>query len=137
MLFRSGYISYGDFEKNVRLGISASGMKTILENLYFNTNSDQLLPSSQTQLTGLSQILKENGNVRLEISGHTDNVGDDIENLLLSQKRADAVRYFLIKEKISPDRLTSIGKGENEPVADNNSTDGRQMNRRVEIKIVE
>ena len=112
-------------------------MKTILENLYFNTNSDQLLPSSQTQLTGLSQILKENGNVRLEISGHTDNVGDDIENLLLSQKRADAVRYFLIKEKISPDRLTSIGKGENEPVADNNSTDGRQMNRRVEIKIVE
>ncbi|MCB0646585.1 MAG: OmpA family protein [Saprospiraceae bacterium] len=133
----NGYISYGDFEKNVRLGISASGMKTILENLYFNTNSDQLLPSSQTQLTGLSQILKENGNVRLEISGHTDNVGDDIENLLLSQKRADAVRYFLIKEKISPDRLTSIGKGENEPVADNNSTDGRQMNRRVEIKIVE
>lgn len=76
-------------------------------------------------------------NLKVEISGHTDNVGDDVQNMVLSQKRADAIKYYLMGKSINISKIASVGKGDTQPIANNVSDSGRQQNRRVEIQIVE
>jgi len=73
----------------------------------------------------------------MEIQGHTDNVGDDAQNMALSQARADAVRQWFIDHGIAADRLIAKGYGETQPVADNATPDGQAQNRRVEFKLLE
>jgi outer membrane protein OmpA-like peptidoglycan-associated protein len=85
----------------------------------------------------LGELLKLNSSLKVEVSGHTDNVGDDLSNMLLSQKRADAIKYYLIKKSIQPNKIISTGKGEKEPIRENTTGVGRQENRRVEIMVVE
>ena len=83
----------------------------------------------------IAQTFIDNPSYIIEIQGHTDNTGDPEKNLQLSQDRADAVLLYLVKKGISSDRMTSIGYGQNEPIADNNTKAGRQKNRRVQFKI--
>jgi outer membrane protein OmpA-like peptidoglycan-associated protein len=95
-----------------------------------------LKPQSQIELDKLVKLLNENPTLKIEISGHTDNVGKPADNLFLSNNRAKAVVSYLITKKIAGQRLTAKGYGETKPVADNKTEDGRAMNRRTEMKVV-
>ncbi len=75
-------------------------------------------------------------NLVIEIGGHTDNVGDDKSNELLSQRRAESVKQYLVKKGVKPERVQTKGYGESMPIADNDSEEGRQKNRRTELKVV-
>jgi len=131
------YIQYTEFEEKIRKNQNVIGTKVILKKIYFSTGSDVILKESFAQLNQLGELLKLNSRLKVEVSGHTDNVGDDLSNMLLSQKRADAIKYYLIKKSIQPNKIISIGKGEKEPIRENTTGVGRQENRRVEIMVVE
>ena len=83
----------------------------------------------------LATFLNENEGVTIRITGHTDNVGTDEANQKLSEGRANAVKKELIRRGVDPDRMEAEGKGESEPVATNDTEEGRQLNRRVEFTI--
>jgi outer membrane protein OmpA-like peptidoglycan-associated protein len=102
--------------------------------IFFDNNSDKLKVASLSQLDELAKILYKYEGASLTIAGHTDSVGADNFNLNLSQKRAESVRQYLIGKGIPVARLTSVGYGETQPVADNKTALGRAKNRRVELK---
>ena len=111
------------------------GIKVKIENLFFATNKTYILPQSEQAMSDLATFLLENPSVTIHIVGHTDAVGSDEANQILSEGRANAVRADLIKRGVAAERLTTEGKGEKEPVADNDTEEGRQLNRRVEFTI--
>ena len=111
------------------------GIKVKIENLFFATNKTYILPQSEQAMSDLATFLLENPTVTIHITGHTDAVGTDEANQILSEGRANAVRADLIKRGVAPERMTAEGKGEKEPVADNETEEGRQLNRRVEFVI--
>lgn len=108
-----------------------------LPNVQFEKNKDKLLASSIPQLNELAAYLMENKQIDAEIFGHTDSDGDAEANRILSQKRAEAVRQYLIENGVDALRVKATGKGESEPVTENNTAEGRAMNRRVEVKLSE
>ncbi len=130
------YIKFNNLASNLSNYESSVGSKVILDNIYFNSGEDKLLPNSYPQLDKLTTILKSNRIIKLSISGHTDDVGDDTSNLILSQKRADAVKYYLMGKGIDISRMSSVGQGENNPLDSNSTQQGKQKNRRVEIELV-
>ncbi len=101
----------------------------------FGLGADDIAPEAYERLTKTASLLKENPELTLTITGHTDNTGETAYNTLLSQQRADIAKKFLVGKGIAPERITAIGKGSDEPIADNNSADGRSMNRRVEVVV--
>ena len=102
--------------------------------ILFNSGSADILPQSMGIIRQISQVLNQDGSIQLNIVGHTDSDGSDESNMTLSKNRAEAVKKALVSVYgISPDRLTSEGKGETEPVADNTSAQGKAQNRRVEF----
>lgn len=102
--------------------------------ILFNSGSADILPQSMGIIRQISQVLTQDKSIKLNIVGHTDSDGSDESNLSLSENRAEAVKKALISVYgISSDRLSSEGKGEGEPVADNNSAQGKAQNRRVEF----
>jgi OmpA-OmpF porin, OOP family len=107
------------------------------DQLLFNTDSAALRPESQRQLRNISLILKTNPNVHIQIGGFSDDRGDSRHNLKLSQDRANAVMGRLVALGISPDRLEARGYGEQSPVADNSTVEGRARNRRVSIRLTQ
>jgi outer membrane protein OmpA-like peptidoglycan-associated protein len=107
------------------------------KNIVFKTGTAVLSAKSYPTLDQLYSALKKYPKLKLEISGHTDNVGNPQSNLLLSQKRATAVKYYLIKKGIVSTRLKAIGFGKNRPISDNKTEAGRALNRRVEFKVIE
>ena len=111
------------------------GIKVKIENLFFATNKTYILPQSEQAMSDLASFLNENPGVTIHITGHTDAVGSDEANQILSEGRANAVRADLIKRGVAGERMTTEGKGEKEPVADNDTEEGRQLNRRVEFVI--
>ncbi|MGV3507837.1 MAG: OmpA family protein [Sphingobacteriaceae bacterium] len=115
--------------------IEVGGM-VVLKNIFFETNKFDLLPESKTELQQLISFLNSNPSVSIEISGHTDDVGEDKANQLLSENRANTVYKYLIANKIAATRLTFKGYGESKPVASNATEEGRQQNRRTEFKII-
>ena len=131
----SDYVEFRQFDRRARSGESVRGARIILEDIHFFTGSDQLQSSSYPQLDELAALLEARPELRLEISGHTDATGGETPNMLLSQQRADAIRYYLIKRGISPESTTSVGYGPNRPIAENSSATGRQRNRRVELRV--
>lgn len=102
--------------------------------IFFENNSDKLKVASLSQLDELTKILYKYGGANLVIEGHTDSNGSDEFNRVLSQKRTESVREYLIGKGIDAARLTGIGKGETNPIASNTTTLGRAKNRRVELK---
>ena len=101
----------------------------------FEYNKDGLTPTAKANLDKLVEVFKEYPDTNLLIVGHTDNKGSQAYNLPLSQKRALSVKNYLVSKGISASRLTSQGKGLEEPIADNSTEAGRAQNRRVEIAI--
>jgi OOP family OmpA-OmpF porin len=108
----------------------------ILSNIYFEFNSSVLLDSSFYELNRLVNLLEKNSNIRLLIVGHTDNIGTEEYNLQLSLQRALSVRKYLVNNGISPGRLEYEGKGFSIPLKNNETEENRQINRRVEFKIL-
>ncbi|WP_309641146.1 OmpA family protein [Flavobacterium sp.] len=102
--------------------------------IFFENNSDKLKVASLSQLDELSKILNRYEGANLVIEGHTDSNGSDASNITLSQKRTESVKRYLVGKGIAESRLTGIGKGEAEPVANNKTPIGRAKNRRVELK---
>ena len=113
------------------------GIKVKIENLFFATNKTYILPQSEQAMSDLANFLLENPSVKIHIVGHTDAVGSDEANQILSEGRANSVRNDLIKRGVAAERMTAEGKGEREFVADNDTEEGRQLNRRVEFTITD
>lgn len=111
------------------------GESIILKNVVFETNKSTLLPSSYTELDNLVKYLKENNSYRIEITGHTDNVGKEEDNLKLSDARAKAVSDYLISKDISESKIVYKGFGSKSPIVSNDTEEGRQQNRRVEFRL--
>ena len=107
----------------------------VAHNILFATASDKLTTDSYLGLDDLVAILNKHDELRLTIGGHTDTTGTPEHNLVLSQKRADAVKNYLLSKGISENRITAIGYGQQQPVADNSTEQGRTANRRVELKL--
>lgn len=107
-----------------------------LNNIFFNTGDSTLLTLSQSELTRVAQLIKKIGG-NVEIGGHTDNTGDKVRNQLLSEARAIAAKEFLVSEGCDPERITTVGYGDSQPIADNKTADGRRKNRRIEIRFVQ
>ena len=111
-------------------------LNTAFSNLEFETNLDVIKTGSKPPLVELSNTLKKKPDWKLKLSGHTDNVGDNDANMILSKKRAESVKRFLASQGIDKSRLQTEFFGESEPISDNATASGRQKNRRVEFKII-
>lgn len=121
---------------DVPLSPLSPGSTISLRNIFFNTASYELLPSSNAELEKLVKLLQTNPSLRIELGGHTDNVGADAANLTLSDQRANAVRDFVVAQGIDAGRITAKGYGETKPVASNDSEEGRAQNRRTEVTVL-
>jgi outer membrane protein OmpA-like peptidoglycan-associated protein len=95
-----------------------------------------LKDESQVELDKLVQLLKENPGIKIQVEGHTDNIGKPADNLRLSDNRARSVRSYLIANGISADRVLAKGFGETKPIASNDTEAGRASNRRTEVKVI-
>jgi len=133
--FLKNGISDSAAQKNIVLQPIEKNAAIVLKNIFFETNRFELSPASVTELDKLVSLLQENPTIKIEIGGHTDNVGKAADNLTLSDHRAKAVVDYLLTKKIDPARLSAKGYGMTQPVADNNTTEGRALNRRTEMKI--
>ena len=117
--------------------MSADTMSTIrLKNVFYNTGSAELKDDSKYELDEVARILKANSSVKVELGGHTDSQGDDAMNQNLSQQRATSVVDYLRRKGVSSSNMVSKGYGENNPVDTNDTDEGRQNNRRTELRII-
>jgi len=130
------YDSTKPYMLNIPLQKIAVGNTSILKNVFFDTDSYELLEASVFELDNLVKLLQLNSSLEVEIGGHTDNTGTTDYNKTLSENRAKAVYNYLIQKNISKARLTFIGYGENIPIADNNTEEGKAKNRRTEFKVI-
>jgi outer membrane protein OmpA-like peptidoglycan-associated protein/outer membrane murein-binding lipoprotein Lpp len=105
------------------------------DKIYFDTNRTRIKPVSYPILDEITDVLRKGPSMRIAIRGHTDSVGGRNKNQRLSEGRAKSVRAYLIGQGIDPGRLSARGFGEDQPIEDNSTTDGRAVNRRVEFKI--
>jgi outer membrane protein OmpA-like peptidoglycan-associated protein len=132
--------AFGEMTVNIKMisvkSLQESETSVKLHNIYFDFDKFELRPESFSELDRVLKFLNDNTGIRVEISAHTDAVGSDDYNLELSQNRAESVVNYLIANGINSDRLIAKGYGESNPVADNETEEGRSLNRRVEMKII-
>jgi len=107
-----------------------------INNIFFDFNKSELKSESFLELDRLFNYLNDNQEIKIELSGHTDNIGTDEYNMNLSQARANTVKDYLVNKGINVDRIVAKGYGKTRPVATNDTDEGRQLNRRVEFKII-
>lgn len=112
------------------------GKAIVLKNIYFEFDKDELMPRSFVELGKLLKIMRDNPKLVIEIVGHTDALGDDAYNNDLSKRRAESVVKFLTDNKVAKTRLRASGAGERQPIATNDTEEGRAKNRRVEFVVV-
>ncbi|VVO33658.1 OmpA family protein [Pseudomonas fluorescens] len=105
------------------------------DDVLFAFDKFSLTPSAQSQLDSLMSKLQNADVVSIKVIGHTDSKGSDAYNQVLSERRASAVATYLLSRGLAPDKLTSEGRGEREPMADNETDAGRAQNRRVELHV--
>ena len=110
---------------------------TLSSGLFFDTGKTSLKKGAQATLTRIAEQLESDPNVKVTVEGHTDSVGTAARNQELSEKRANAVRDFLVGAGVAADRVIAVGRGEEQPIATNKTAAGRQQNRRVELVIAE
>ncbi len=141
-LFKSYNFNYSevkDFKPivaNIALEKAKEGSIVILNNIFFDVDKYELQDRSKSELQKIIRFLTENPQLRIEISGHTDNSGSAIYNRELSEKRARSVFQYLTQNTINSKRLVTKGYGPDQPIASNESEDGRQQNRRIEFKVL-
>ena len=128
---------YQEITKDILLEPIEKGTKVVLNNVFFETGKAVLSPDSKVELQKAVELLRTNRTMVIEVGGHTDNVGNPDLNMKLSHNRALAVREFLVNAGIKADRVSAKGYGQTNPVASNDTPEGRQTNRRTEIIILE
>ena len=128
---------FREIKKDVKLQKIKMGSRLVLKNIFFKSGSTDLMESSYSELNRLVRFLKRFNTLQFEIAGHTDNIGSPLSNKKLSESRAKAIYTYLINNGINSKRLTYKGYGDSEPIADNNTEEGRQKNRRTEFKIIQ
>lgn len=131
-----GYDNWQPIIVDIALHPIESGERIALRNVFFETGKWEIMSDSEYELNKVVELLNQNPKLRIELGGHTDNVGQDDANKRLSEQRAKAVYEYLIKKGIAADRLTYKGYGETQPVATNDTEEGRGENRRTEIKVL-
>lgn len=123
---------------NTGVGVVREGDRLILKmpsNITFQTNSSDINSGFFDVLNSVAKVLKEYNKTLINITGHTDSTGSDAYNQTLSQQRATSVGQYLISQGIDPTRVAAQGFGESRPIAGNESPEGRQQNRRVELEL--
>ncbi|SFQ77782.1 OmpA family protein [Hymenobacter arizonensis] len=127
--------TYAEVVKDIPLKRLEVGTTIVLRNIFFDTGKADLRPESTAELERLQKLLTETPALKLEMAGHTDDVGDAAKNQDLSQRRAQAVVTYLTQHGIAAARLTAAGYGEARPVVPNTNKASRQLNRRTEFKV--
>src|SRR5688572_9490289 len=141
-LFKSYNFNYSevkDFEPiiiDIELERAAAGSMAVLNNIFFDLDKYDLKPKSIPELQKIVRFMQENPQIKVEVSGHTDNLGQPAYNKQLSERRALSVYNYLVQKGIDKNRLVPIGYGQAKPLADNATEQGRQQNRRIEFRIV-
>jgi outer membrane protein OmpA-like peptidoglycan-associated protein/outer membrane protein assembly factor BamB len=130
-------ISRDDKDKKITLTKIEKGKGIIVNNIHFETGKAHLRKESLNILNGIIDQMNKNKAIKLEVRGHTDSSGGTAYNKKLSERRADSVTEYMIKQGISPERLQAMGMGEEKPVADNKTAEGRRKNRRTEFYVIE
>lgn len=142
-LFYSLHFNYEEKDQDHPLTIDIAlqpmvkNAMTVLNNIFFDFNQSKIKPRSLSELDEVVKFLKDNPTIKVEISGHTDNVGNENYNQQLSLKRAQSVVNYFSFKGIPVTRLTQIGFGSKRPIKPNDSEENRQVNRRIEFKILE
>lgn len=124
------------FRKDVPMHKIEIDKTVVLKNVFFDTDKYDLKQKSKIELDKLASFLVKNANVKIELGGHTDNVGSTKSNQVLSENRANAVYDYLVENGIDAERLSTKGYGDTKPIADNSTEQGRAENRRTEFKII-
>lgn len=128
---------YQEVEVDMILPKIEKGGEITINNLFFESNRSEIKKESEPELDRLGEIMKMNKNLEVALEGHTDNVGKSADNIALSLARANAVAEYIVKKfGIEPSRLKVEGRGEEAPLTDNNTADGRAKNRRVVFRIL-
>ena len=150
-VFHSDHMSFDSvrhqvapFVKNITLAPIPEAVKEeitttkpiVLNNIFFNSGEAILLPESMLEISYLFDLLKDRTDISMLITGHTDDIGSEEDNLALSNDRANAVKEALITLGIDAARIQAEGKGESEPIADNSTAEGRAMNRRTTFQLI-
>jgi len=145
---RKDYLFYSDrfllkndnsdtsFQLNIPLEPIAKGATLVLKNIFFDNNKSNLKSGSEIELDKLVQLMNDNINLKVEIEGHTDNVGKKEDNIALSSNRANAVVSYITSKGINKSRLTAKGYGDTRPIASNDTEEGKSHNRRTEINVI-
>lgn len=128
---------YQEISKEFPLKNVSVGSRVVLRNIFYEFDKATLLPQSYVELDRLYKLLVEVPTIKIEISGHTDNKGSASYNQGLSERRAQSVVEYLVARGIGIDRLTYVGMGLTQPIASNDTEEGRALNRRTEFKIIE
>ncbi|MFN7175667.1 MAG: OmpA family protein [Thermaurantiacus sp.] len=113
-----------------------AGRRFVFDDLVFDTDSNRLLPESQQTIDGIAGVMQAYPDVQIRLLGFTDDIGDALENQALSEARARAVKDALVTAGVNSDRIEVEGRGEAEPIASNETEEGRAQNRRVELEVV-
>jgi len=141
-LFKSYHFNYSeisDFQPiaiDIDLEKMTVGSVAVLNNLFFDVDKYELMDKSSPELQKIVRFLSDNPEMRVEIGGHTDNKGSETHNRELSEKRAGSVYDYLVEHGIDKTRLVTKGYGPDRPIASNENEDGRQKNRRIEVRIL-
>jgi outer membrane protein OmpA-like peptidoglycan-associated protein len=144
---RKGYLFYSEnynisstsdsiYTADIPLQPIKANASVILKNVFFDTKKTDLKPESITELDNVVRLMNENPDMKILISGYTDNVGKPSDNLTLSKGRAVSVVNYLLSKGVNTNRLTFKGFGADKPIADNNTEQGRALNRRTELSVV-
>jgi outer membrane protein OmpA-like peptidoglycan-associated protein/Tol biopolymer transport system component len=128
---------YQEITKDIALKPIEKGAKIVLNNIFFETGKATLSPQSRLELGKAIDLMKTNPTMIIEVGGHTDNVGEDATNMKLSHDRAKSVRDYIVNAGIASVRIQAKGYGESNPVATNDTDEGRKTNRRTEFVILE
>jgi outer membrane protein OmpA-like peptidoglycan-associated protein/Tfp pilus assembly protein PilF/Tol biopolymer transport system component len=145
---RKDYLFYSDrfllknenndtsFQLNIPLEPIEKGATLVLKNIFFDNNKSSLKSGSEIELDKLVQLMSDNMNLKVEIDGHTDNIGKKEDNITLSLNRANAVVNYITSKGINKSRLTAKGYGDMRPIESNDTEEGKSHNRRTEINVI-
>ena len=136
VFFFTGRNDFGLKPTSQKIISSKQGKEIILNNVYFENNSFVLDTLSFSELDELINLLRKNHSMEIKIEGHTDNIGQDTDNLILSQNRAKSVYDYLVNHGISKARLSYKGFGARRPISTNSTKEGRAQNRRTSFVII-